>query len=167
MEIATTVAFTGYRTSKLLRVSNNRNILTQLPQELEQTILNLYNQGYTTYLSGMADGFDMLAAEAVLRLKESHSDIKLVAVIPFQGQELEFTTQDKRRYKAIFENADRVVLTADNFHKRAYLDRNDYLLAHSSAVICYYNGERGGTMYTVNRAIKREMKLINLCPKKS
>lgn len=165
MKIAkeTTVAFTGYRTAKILRSITEQNTLETIAEELEKTVLCLYKQGYTTFLSGMCDGFDLLAAEATLRVRRHQPEIRLVAVIPFQGQELGYSERDKERYKVVHELANDVVYTSENYHERAYLERNDYLLNNASVVVCYYDGQQGGTMYTVNHAKLRALPIINLC----
>lgn len=157
-----TVAFTGYRTSKFTHFINDPNLLNIISAELYITIELLYEQGFTTYLSGMAEGFDMMAAEAVLALKEKHSDIQLIAVIPFQGQELHFNCTDKLRYKTIYDSADNVFFTSEFYHEKAFFVRNDYLLDNCSQVVCYYDGQKGGTMYTVNRAVKASLPIINI-----
>lgn len=158
------VCFTGYRTSKLLRSDRNaHNLIQQIYNDLHTTIASLYERGYRTFYSGMAEGFDMMAAEVVMYLKESLPDIQLIAVIPFQGQELGYTERDKERYERIYHAANDRVFTSDTYHDKAYFMRNDYMLAHSSIVVCYYDGQRGGTMYTYNRAIKHNKEIVNLC----
>lgn len=164
MKIAkeTTVAFTGCRNAKILRSLNEQNTLEAIAEELEKTILSLYKQGYATFLSGMCDGFDLLAAEATLRVRMRQSEIRLVAVIPFQGQELSYSDRDKERYEIVHELANDVVYTSENYHERAFHERNDFLLDNASVIVCYYDGQRGGTMYTVNHAKFRALPIINL-----
>ena len=157
------VCFTGYRTSKMLRTSISPNLIQEVFNNVERCILHLYRQGRKTYISGMSEGFDMLAAEAVLKLRQEYPDIKLIAVIPFIGQESSYSEQDKIRYDYICKSANNTYLISEKYYDRVFLDRNDYMLDHSSAVICYYNGQRGGTMYTFNRAVKRNMFIMNLC----
>ena len=45
-------------------------------------IKNLYEEGFREFYSGMAEGFDMIAAEAVLQLKEQYEDMTLVGCYP-------------------------------------------------------------------------------------
>ena len=92
------VCFTGYRTSKILRTSNNPNLLQKISTDIENNVLTLYEQGYDTFISGMSEGFDMISAEVVLKLRVTYPDIKLIAVIPFMGQELSYSMQDKKMY---------------------------------------------------------------------
>lgn len=151
-----TVAFTGHRPEKL-RIPTD--VLTR---KLDEVIRALHREGFTTFLSGMARGFDMLATQAVLKLRDEYPEIRLVAVIPFMGQELRFSTSERMTYSDILNRADKIVLTSESYHSQAYFVRNDYLLANSSIIVCYYNGEKGGTMYTVNRAKATKLPVINL-----
>jgi len=156
------VSFTGYRTKKILQSIKRPNIIGEIYSKLYTQIKNLYQQGYTNYYSGMADGFDMIAAEVVLALRSEGCNVRLIAVIPFMGHELGYSDLDKIIYKLIFDGADEVVLTSEEYHDRCYLDRNDYLLGNCPQVVCYYSGKKGGTMYTVNRAVKAELPIINI-----
>ena len=67
-----TVAFSGYRTEKL-------------PENIDPIRINLKNavaecieDGYNSFLCGMADGFDLMSAEIVLEFKKS-TDIRRLA----------------------------------------------------------------------------------------
>lgn len=49
-------------------------------------VTELYGKGYKAYYTGMANGFDMIAAEAVLQVREEYGDIVLIAAVPFRKQ---------------------------------------------------------------------------------
>lgn len=149
----TTVAFTGHRKYR-----------GEAQQALADTVVALYNGGYTTFLSGMAVGFDMAAAECVLSLKERLKGIRLVAVVPFEGQEQRFSEEDKRRFEEILRRADERVVLSQIYHKGVYTVRNDYLVSHSAVVVACYDGSAGGTRYTVRRAEKTGREVINISP---
>ena len=72
-----TIAFSGYRAEKL--PENIDPIRVSLMDTVKQSI----DDGFDTFLCGMADGFDLMSAGVVLELKEKH-DLKLVCVIPFE-----------------------------------------------------------------------------------
>ncbi len=171
-----TVAFSGYRASKLLSAPSSERSLFSFegnrPPTTLQTISNginsaireLYGKGYRNFMSGMSDGFDMMAAQAVIDLRSELSDICLIAVVPFRGQEATYTIADAREYRAILNVADEVLFLAEKYEsKLQYLHRNDYMLEHSSHLVCYYDGQRGGTMYTYNKAKKLGLNILNLC----
>ena len=66
-----TVAFTGHRKERILQGSgNDSRILAQIREAVAGVVTELYGQGYKEYYTGMASGFDMTAAEAVLQVRE-------------------------------------------------------------------------------------------------
>lgn len=148
----TTVAFTGHRTYD-----------DSASAQLYNAICSLYASGYRTFMSGMAAGFDLAAAEAVLALKGGMADLRLVCVIPFEGQSRRFAESVRARYERVVEAADEVVTLAPHYTVDAYLRRNDFLADHSTAVIAYLSDRRSGTAYTVRRALHRHSRVINLC----
>lgn len=143
--------------------SGHRKYSTEDCSRLEGFVEQLYNEGYDTFMSGMAAGFDLAAAECVIALKEYLPNLKLECVIPFKGHKSTLSSADQERYTAICRQADRVTTLAESSHPKVYLDRNDYLCDNADAIVCYYSGKRrSGTGYTVNRAIKRGLRIINL-----
>lgn len=154
---STTIAFSGHRNN---RITTDRHTLTQ---EIEKLITAYYFRGYRCFMTGMAKGFDLLSAEAVLKLRQTYTDIKLIAVIPFTGQAKYFSDEDKKRYGVIFQQCDESVLITDRYYTGCFHRRNDYLIDHASLLVCYFDGTpKGGTFYTVNRAKNMNMPVINL-----
>lgn len=165
MEIAKekTVAFTGHRKEKIIRENGDCNLLNVIATETYERVLSLCQKGYDTFLSGMSEGFDLIAAEAVLKAQKDFPSIRLIAVVPFKGQEQRYSYEDKKLYKAICEKASDVICISQNYHDKAFFDRNDFLLANASYILCYYiAGLRSGTMYTINRASKVGMEILNI-----
>ncbi len=158
------VSFSGYRLSKIKLSIKDITSIEEIKSSLKESILQLYRRGYTTFITGGADGFDLMAAEAVAELKANHEDIKLVVIVPFRGQERGYSESDKELYNNILERADTIQTLSEVYHKRTYLIRNDLMLKLSSVLICYFDGVRGGTMYTVNRAKGLNFEIINLAP---
>ena len=160
------VSFSGHRTNRIIKFSINRQqILANVAFNTWSMIDNLCEQGYHTFLSGVAEGFDLIAAEEVLRLKKEYPHIRLVAVIPFRGQENRYTEEDKQRYNNILAQADETIYISERYFDGCFLRRNDYLLEHSARLLAYYDCiPSGGTAYTVRRAItERKMNVINVC----
>ncbi len=156
MDTATSTActaFTGHRTYR-----------HEADDLLRRTVAMLYATGIRTFLSGMAVGFDLAAAEAVLNCKAAHADIRLVAVVPFRGQEFRFSDYDRTRFERILAEADETILLSEFYSRGSYAIRNNYLIAHAATLITWYDGSTGGTRYTVERALARNRKLIHLHP---
>lgn len=64
MDITKSVAFTGHRSERILQVR-----MLYLYLDIVSQVKRLYSLGYRYFLSGMAEGFDLLAAQAVADLK--------------------------------------------------------------------------------------------------
>lgn len=99
-----TVAFTGHRKERILqRFGNDPRILAQIREAVAGMVIELYGQGYKEYYTGMASGFDMTAAEAVLQVRERYEGIKLIAAVPFRKQPLWFEAEDRLLYARLLE----------------------------------------------------------------
>lgn len=146
-----TVAFTGHRT-----------YVGECGERLADAVRRFHSRGYRTFLSGMAIGFDLAAAETVLALKSVLPDIRLVCVIPFDGQERGFAAADRERFARIVAEADDTIILAKHYAPDVYYRRNDFLVDNSSAVIAYCDGSRSGTLYTLKRARKKGLETENL-----
>ena len=150
------VAFTGHRNI----IGNKR---PELRVAVDNALIELYQSGYRNFISGMAMGFDLLAASAVIALKRRFSDVKLIAVVPYRNQSEKFNEYEQKRYQYALQNADEVIVLRENYYNGCLLRRNDFMLAHSSGLIAYYNGkQKGGTFYTIRKASESSMPIINL-----
>lgn len=126
----------------------------------------MHGQGYNVFYTGMATGFDMIAAEAVLLAKEKYGDITLAAAIPFRKQPLWFDAEDQLLYHRLLKKADRVVMVSENYYKGCYIRRDEYMVSKADAVIAYWDlVPKGGTFYTVNKAIQNGKPVINIYEK--
>lgn len=74
-----TCCFTGHR--KIPSEQYNR-----IAERLKAEIIGLIRQGVIYFGVGGALGFDTMAAQAVLALKESYPQIKLILVLPCKTQ---------------------------------------------------------------------------------
>ncbi|MBR2352184.1 MAG: DUF1273 family protein [Alistipes sp.] len=147
----TTACFTGHRSYNGCR-----------DRELEAAIRELYASGYRTFLGGMAMGFDLSAAEKVLALRDELAGLRFVAVVPFEGMQRGFSESWRLRFEAVVAASDECITLAPRYSAGVYAVRNNYLVDNSSAIIAYFTGEKGGTAYTVRRATKRLLRLINI-----
>ena len=59
----------------------------EIVASLEREIRAAITDGFQTFISGMARGVDIWAAEVVLRLRDTGSPIHLIAASPYQGFE--------------------------------------------------------------------------------
>lgn len=152
-ELHTTVSFTGHRTYG-----------GEADAQLRDTVRQLYARGMRTFLSGMAPGFDLAAAEVVLACRAECAELRLVAVIPFAGQELRFPAAERQRFRRIVAAADEAVALARGYHRGCYAVRNNCLVDRAALLVAWYDGSAGGTQYTVRRALMRGREVWNLHP---
>ena len=129
---------------------------------LRAAVYRLWSEGFRFFLSGMACGFDLAAAEAVLALRGECAGMELVAVVPFAGQPDSFSDADKRRYADVLAAADRTVVLADSYSRGCDYRRNEYLVDHAVRVVAWYIRRNSGTGYTVRRARHQGIEVLNL-----
>lgn len=158
---AFSVAFTGHRTNRILQAGPDA--LAKIVSDLRNRLHALCSAGYHTYYCGMAEGFDLIAAEQVMLLKTQFVGIRLIAVVPFREQEARFCSAARGQYAKVLQSADEVVILADRYFEGCFMKRNDYLLRHAGRVVAYFDGVRhGGTAYTVRQAEKKGLPVDNL-----
>lgn len=144
-----------------------------LPQEsvrplrhlLRIEVLRLWRQGVDLFLTGGALGFDTLAAQELLLLREDFTpDIRLVLVLPCLGQELKWPRRDQEVYRRIIRQADDVIYTGDQYKPGCMRVRNHYLVNYSAHCITYLreNNPRSGTAQTVRYAQSQGLDIIDL-----
>lgn len=150
-----TVCFTGHR-----KIPSAQ--LRKIARRLENTIIELINQGYKYFGAGGALGFDTLAAKTVLKLKRKYPEIRLILVLPCLSQTRGWSKKEIEVYENIKQNADKVVYTSNEYTKDCMFKRNRHLVNNSSVCICYLTENEGGTAYTVKYAVRKELKIINL-----
>lgn len=148
--------FTGHRPEKL-----------ELPPEdikrlLRASINAAIEEGYTTFITGMARGIDMWAAEIVLDERNKNSDIKLVCAVPYNGFEKKWSAHERALFYSIIEKCDFVKYVCDGYSRACYQIRNIYMVDRSSLVIAAFCGEAGGTRNTLDYAMKKGVRVFNI-----
>ena len=146
--------FTGHRPEKLFLV--DREIIKELEREIKAAI----ERGYTTFISGMARGVDIWAAEIVLNLRKKNKDLHLICASPYEGFEARWSQDWQKRYRKIIKKADYVKYVSPEYSPACFQIRNEYMVDHSNLLIAVYNGEAGGTRNTINYAKKKDIEII-------
>lgn len=162
--ISKTVAFSGHRTDEAIDNFSYRDIFCEFNDKIMRCIFDLHERGYRYFITGGADGFDLIAARALMYMQRHMTpEIKIIAVIPHEEQSKNYDRAYQLQYQRLMCAANEVRYISKKYYDGVYLDRNKYMLIHSSVLVCYYNGKRGGTMHTVNRALRLGHEIINLC----
>ena len=134
----------------------------RLNQVLDIALNQAYMTGKRFFLSGGALGFDTLAAEAVLRLREKQASIKLILVLPCLDQSRRWSLRDQTTYQHMLAQADQTIYTSREYFEGCMQKRNRFLVDHASCCICYLRSCRGGTWNTVSYADDQGLSIRNL-----
>lgn len=153
--------------SKAACFSGHRKLpqdITVLKADLKNAIMGLINCGVTFFGNGGALGFDLLAAETILQLKEEYPHIRLIMVLPCppEQQTLKWNEKQRKQYQAILKQADKIQILSPRYTNNCMFDRNRHLVDNSAYLICYLREQQGGTFYTVNYAKKQGLKILSL-----
>lgn len=122
----------------------------------------LVSKGFKYFGTGGALGFDTIAVQAVLSVKETHPEVKLILVLPCENQTKYWKQQDIDVYNDIRLRADKVKVLASHYYNGCMQKRNRHLVDCSSACICFLTKREGGTAYTVDYAKQKGLYLINV-----
>ena len=157
-------AFTGHRLQKLgFGFDEDAESFVKLRNYLHSELMFLIGHNYTHFLSGGAQGFDLIAAEEVLKLRSQLTFVTLELVKPCQNQDAHWPHALRSRYEAVEAAADAVTLISDAYSESCLFERNRFLVDSADMLLALYNGTPGGTKMTVEYARKngRRTELID------
>ncbi len=106
--------FTGHRPEKLGIPEQRLRLL------LEDAIRQAIRDGFTTFLTGMAKGVDLVATEIVLAERERDPRLKLIAVLPFETFGQRWGGGWTERFREVLAQADRIHCVSQEFSYAAY-----------------------------------------------
>lgn len=151
--------FTGHRPNKLDYSES------EIKPLLETAVDNAISDGYVTFITGMAEGVDIWAAEIVLEKKKHNTALHLICAIPHPDFEKRRGFFEERRYNHILKNSDYVTTISDHYYKACYQKRNEWMVDRSSLVIAVWNGQPSGTKNTIDYAKRQGIDVINILHK--
>lgn len=146
-----TCAFTGHR---VLKEDFNR-------KELEKVVKKLIEGGYTTFLVGMALGFDTECFKLLEEFRKEYP-IKIIACIPCLTQAYKFSLKQKAEYEKMLLSADERVYVSKEYTKTCMFKRNMFMVDSASVLVAYLNSDKGGTFQTVNYAKRQNVQIIRI-----
>lgn len=145
--------FTGHRPEKLN--CNEAAIKVKLSHAIDKAI----QDGFVTFISGMARGVDIWAAELLLERRAATPSLHLICALPYSGFEQRWSPQWQTRYQAILQHADLIKTICPLYSMAAFQQRNEWMVDHSSRLIAIYNGSPGGTRNTIEYAKRKKLEI--------
>ena len=163
MKRETTCCFTGPRPPRLPAGGReDAPEMLVLKEKLDAAVRRAYDDGYRVFIDGMAEGFDLLAAEAVLKLREEYPDVHLMAAFPAPESRKNHSAEVCERIERIVAKASIAVYAYTKYEKGCELRRNLSLVSRAGRIIGYYNGLSSGTAHCWNQAQLRGLETVNL-----
>lgn len=151
--------------------TGHRNIPPQhvpmLERQLRQHILQLFDRGWRVFACGGALGFDTMAAEAVLELRDRGLPVQLLLILPCADQDARWSAAQQAKYRDILHRADQVECVTTTYYDGCMQKRNRLLVERSSFCICYCRRLGSGTGYTVRYARCMGLPVENLSTEKA
>lgn len=137
----------------------------RIKEILRDEINALIDRGVHVFYAGGALGFDMLAEELVLSIREKRPEVELVLALPCKGQEKKWSYDEIRRYNSIKESCDRYTYLSEEYRRGCMHVRNRFMVDNSQYCICYMTKDTGGTAYTAKYAVGKGLTVINIADK--
>ena len=150
------VCFTGHRPEKLKR--GKRSIIQGLEEEIRKAVAD----GLNVFITGMARGVDIWAAQIVLMLRAEGLDVRLICACPYEGFERKWNQEWQKAYREILAAADFVKYVCNGYSPACFQIRNEWMVNHSARVIAVSNGENGGTQNTIDYAMKVGVPVVSI-----
>ena len=91
--------FTGHRPDKM--ILGEKEIKPMLEKAIDEAI----EDGYVTFITGMAMGVDIWAAEIVLERKKKNDNLHLICALPHPGFETRRSLSEKMKFNKIIKKA--------------------------------------------------------------
>ena len=148
--------FTGHRPERLGMPESE--VISSLNKEIRAAVAD----GFQTFISGMARGVDLWAAESVLALRDEGAAVRLICASPYRGFESRWSWEWQERYCRVMERADLVRFICPGYSGDCFQRRNQWMVDHSARVIAVYNGQPSGTRNTIEYARRCEVPVVLL-----
>lgn len=159
-------AFTGHRPSSYrFGYDEWHPDCQRLKALLREQVMQLIQEGVTTFITGMALGADTWGAEIVLDFKRKNPGLQLFAALPCKTQADGWTLEQKNRYLNILHQCVSVCSMEDVYTRGCMFERNRWMVDHAQYVLAVYNGgATGGTAYTVRYALGKGKSMVAIDP---
>ena len=150
------VCFTGHRPEKLTR--DEKSVMKDLEKEIRKAV----SDGLNVFITGMARGVDIWAAQIVLKLRDEGCNVRLICACPYEGFERSWSQEWQKAYREILTVADFVKYVCNGYGPACFQIRNEWMVNHSARVIAVFNGENGGTKNTMDYAMKVDVPVVRI-----
>ena len=134
-------------------------VTNELEKKLEQTILDLIDEGIDEFWCCEQGNFDWLARMTMLKIKKDNPFIHLCYIPTCDIRQYSNLRQQhlNEHYEIIY--TDEMVSSHPRF---SITKRNQYIAKNSDVIICYITSNSGGAYNAIKIAQKFDKRIINL-----
>ena len=155
--------FSGHRPEKLpWREDESDPRCLELKTRIAAALDRAYDKGYRNFLCGMARGCDWYFCEQVIQLRKRRAGVYLEAAIPYPEHGNGWSEENRRRYQTLLAACDEQFMVSTHYHRGCLQKRDRYIVDHASLLIAAFNGQPGGTQYTMRYAIRQGIEVDDL-----
>ena len=149
-----TCCFTGHR-----NLTEEQTI--KVAQDLPWCIDMLIQDGYTHFISGMANGSDILAAQMTGSFRRRNEAIILEAAVPYRRR----LFSKKEDFQYALKLCNKVTVIQEQYDPGCFQKRNKYMVDKSDIVVAIWDGRTsGGTYNTIIYAKSLGKDIIQINP---
>lgn len=157
MDKSKTCFFTGHRK---IAQSKIEIVKAQLAENIEKMITEY---GVNTFIDGGALGFDTIAAETVIEMREKYQNIKLAMYLPCYGQSKMWKESEQFRYRMVLSKADKIIYITESVYTDDCMKlRNLKMIKDSSFCIAFCLMQKSGTGFTLRNAKNVGIEIVNI-----
>lgn len=147
-------------TPKTCSITGHRNIspkqYSRAHQQIQDELLRAIEEGYTHFISGFAEGTDLLFAHLVVELKTQYP-ITLEAAVPYPAR----LNTPNQTVQALLKACDMIHVHSEHYYSGCYRVRNQYMVDCSQRLLAVYDGRvSGGTAATIGYARKKQKQIV-------
>ena len=133
--------------------------LDRVELELRELIRRAIGAGHDTFISGFAEGADLLFAHLVLEF-QTEFPVRLEAAIPYAGR----LKCRESEFQSLLAKCSDVHIISEEYSPGCFFERNRFMVDRADTVIAVYDGrKRGGTYQTIGYAEKAGKQITYVC----
>ena len=129
---------------------------------LEAAVGDAIRMGCRHFIVGGAKGFDLLAGEWILALKQVEPDVSLSVYVPHRGQERAYAPVDRARYQTLLNGADEVLYLSETYHPGCMRERNARMVNDSGFCVAFVRRNRSGSAQTMKMAEAKGLTVLRI-----
>lgn len=149
-----TIAFTGHRI-----LEDQKEVIEKAVSEV---VVRYAENGFDTFLCGMAPGFDLLCGEIINSLKKEGVKIRLVCCIPYENSKKSFSKKDRELFDEVAAFADDRIVLSKTYYNGCFHARDKFMVDNASVVISYKTRDNSGTGFTTAYAAMTDKKILDI-----